>query len=692
MAYLVIKDFQYGMDRRRPREVGVPGTLWVLKNAHLTRGGDIERAKKFVPTYTLPEGTHGLAQVRGQLYVFGSSSLANAVPLGVLYQQLQAPGAAAMTRVIDVAGFNGKLYVIAEFADGSIHHFYDGTRVSHWQTLSETNASREVLTEFLANLINQDPDVKATAAGSKITITAAVPGVAFTIARSTTQGGGDTSQSISLTQVRANVPAVAEVRAQATIEIVGGSARQGVHRLESVTADGVQLMVNPVDWLVSNDATANAVAVEINNQTAIHGYTATTDGSIVTLHAAPGSGADANGAEVVATASGDFLIATTNFSGGVTAVEPVAQVYTAELTGSFHAADVYHITINGRMYSASGSASGMGSFAFTYKQRMFSVAVSNMHYSRLLDPTDWMDDSDTPEMDGGFINMANESEGSERLEGLVQYNDNVAIFAPQSIRIYRLSQSVSEFQFIQSLDNTGTASPQSLLAYGNNDVFYLDATGIRSLRARDSSNAAFVSDIGTAIDPYIQELRNEIGESKVARAVAIVEPTDGRYWLALGPYIVALSYFPGSKVTAWSVLEPGFEVSDFVRVGNRVYARAGNTIYLYGGESGSEYPDDGESPVIAETAFLDADSPATHKRLTGFDIACSNVWDIDILVDPNDETKNVHVGHIGRTTFTRHRVPLVGETALFALRMVCDKAGPARISRVAVHYEGTEAG
>lgn len=37
----------------------------------------------------------------------------------------------------------------------------------------------------------------------------------------------------------------------------------------------------------------------------------------------------------------------------------------------------------------------------------------------------------------------------------------------------------------------------------DDDVFFLSESGIRSLRARDSSNAAFASDIGNPIDTLI---------------------------------------------------------------------------------------------------------------------------------------------------------------------------------------------
>ena len=56
MGDIFLSDFKYGMDRRRTRVAGTPGTLWNAQNVVITRGGDIERAKRFVPTYTLPAG------------------------------------------------------------------------------------------------------------------------------------------------------------------------------------------------------------------------------------------------------------------------------------------------------------------------------------------------------------------------------------------------------------------------------------------------------------------------------------------------------------------------------------------------------------------------------------------------------------------------------------------------------------
>ena len=91
MPSIQITDFKFGIDRRRPRVVGTPGTLWIGKNCHVTRGGDIEGVKDFVSRYTLPAGTFGLDQISGQLFVFGSADLAASIPNGVQYQRLAPP-------------------------------------------------------------------------------------------------------------------------------------------------------------------------------------------------------------------------------------------------------------------------------------------------------------------------------------------------------------------------------------------------------------------------------------------------------------------------------------------------------------------------------------------------------------------------------------------------------------------------
>lgn len=688
MPYLQIKDQKYGMDRRRKRVSGVPGTLWTLKNAHFSRGGDIERAKKFVPTYDLPAGlTFGLAQVRGQLFTFGSGTTPGGMPLGVQYQQLAGPaGTETMTRVLHASSQSGKLYVIASFDDGNVYHFYNGSRVTDWDALAAANASAPSLAAYLSDLISADEAVRAVAYGSVITITAREPGTAFTISASATNNGADNTQSITLSAVQANVAEVAEVRATAGLTVITGSADPGVNYFSDITLNGTPLTAGPVDFLTDINVTASRIATAITSLASTHGYTAEAVDNVVTITAAPGTGSTPNGYTMSVTNHGTAVAATANMGGGVTAVEPVAQIHTATIGGLFEADDLFTVTINGIDYKATGAAAGTGTYAFVYKRRTWSPADTLFEYSKLEDPSDWNDTS--PTSGSGFILMTNESEGSQRLVSAAQYGQYAAIFSDQNIRLYTLDTDPANFSYYQTLDNTGTIAPRSVVAYGNNEVFYLDITGIRSLRARDSLNIISVNDIGTAVDTFVRGHVEALSSGVVSRAVSVIEPVDGRFWIAIGDRIYSLSYFPSSKITAWSYYEPGFSVSDFCRTKDRVYARAGDTIYLYGGEDGQTYPEAGEQVVTVETPFMASEKPATFKGYTGFDIACENVWAVYMLPDPNDETDEVFVGNLSGTTFTGPSVkmPGIGMQTHVAFRLVCNSGGNAVISSMAVHY------
>ena len=699
MAYLAIADFKFGMDRRRPRIAGVSGTLYTLRNAHITRGGDIERNKKFVLKYTLPGGTHGLARLRSQLYVFGSADLAALMPLGVLYQRLIAPGSPTLTRVLEVRAFSGKLYVVAQFNDGNLHHFYDGVRVADWEAIGAgavgppivtANSNVTTLAEYMALQINNSPLVKAQSSANTVMIESRVPGVAFTISTGTTNGaGGVADQTLVNAVVQPNVVAVAEIRASATVEIVTGTFIPEDNYIGQITVNAVPLLAVPLHWRTSNNATATALAVAIGNQTSVHGYTAFATGDTVTIQAAVGLGATANGRVVVVTVAGDVTVNKTNFAGGVTKVNAVTQVNKLTFGGTYEANDIYTVTISGVVYVATGKASGTGISAFTYKQRMWSVAGTLFMGSKLNDPSDWHDTAAAT----GFVQIdaSNESEGSERLVCVGQYSNYAVVFGRSQIRLYTISTDANEISFYQSLDNTGTFAQRSVLAYGNNDVFYLDPTGVRSIRARDVLNAAYVNDVGTAIDPFVHAHLRTLATDTVARAVSVVEPVDGRYWLAVDNRIYVLSYFPSSKVTAWSYYELPVRVEDFVRDSARLFVRGNDDkIYLYGGDSGEEYPADGEQTVSVELPFLSADSPATIKNLSGFDAAMTNEWLVKLLPDANNENKIQTIGRVSRHSFHEPHISIRGHTSHFAVTLECSNAGYASLSGLLIHFQGGE--
>jgi hypothetical protein len=565
LSYLNIQDWKYGMDRRRPQAVGVPGTLWTLENAVITRGGDIERAKKWVSSFNLPAGqTHGFATLRGQPWVFGSVATPS-MSSSVQYQQL-LPGAASagmeMTAVLDARAVAGKLYVIAEFADGSLYHYYDGARVTDWDTIAGTDSVPETLAIYIANQINAQVTAWAYPVGSVIVIQARLENVPFTI--------GSTTGIVS-----------------------------------------------------------------------------------TTLAAAPG----------------------------------VRQVSQVDFSGSPYAAgDLWDVYVDGVGYLAGGYSGGVGTYILVYKQRLYCPVNSLLRYTKINTFTDWTTTT-VPASDAGFIDMSSESEGTEELVAAATYNGFVAVFSNSSIRIWSLQTDAEENNLEQVLDNTGTVAPQSVISFGETDTFYLDTSGIRSIKAREGYDAGYVSDVGSAIDDFVREQMEAVGSQVTGRATGMIEPVDGRYTLAIGDKVIVLSYFPASKITAWSYMSPGVTFEKLLRVGNRTMARAGDTIYIYGGLEGDTYPDDDEFECVVETPFMSANDPAAIKLLNGFDLSVEGEWLAEVLVDPNDTTKSVTAGTFNRSTYHLAPAKLPGRTSHVAFRFTCSTAGAAKIMTAAIHYE-----
>lgn len=688
--YVAVADFKFGMDRRRPRAAGVPGTIWIGKNIHISRGGDIERAKKFVAVETLPTGTFGLHHLNGQLVVFGSLDLAGSMPVGVSYIRLNVGVGLNMSRVLYVTTFAGETCVIAEYDDGSIFSWVGTNRVTELDALNETNSSFASLADFLARLVNADAAVEAVALANVIIITASVPGTAFTLATSTLNGGAVNDQTAVATTVQANVAEVAEVRATGTVTVTAGTRSPGVNRITQIDVDGTNLLAAPVDWISSHGATAVALTQGINNETANSGYSAAAVGAVVTIKAAVGIGTAANGLVIHRFTAGDVVLGTSGtMSGGVNAVAPVAQVSKVTLGGTYEGLDKFIITINGTNYPANGRASGAPTQWLTYKTRLYAVANTLLRYSKINTPLDWTDANVSS--GAGFINLVNDFAGSQRLIAVVSYQTFVAIFARETVSIYDLQADAELNVFRQSIENTGAVSSRSVVRYGNTDVFYLDDTGIRSLEVRDISNTAAVGDVGSAIDTFVAEHIRQISERTLERAVAVIDPIDGRFLMAIGERIYVLSYFPASKIKAWSYYEPGFEATDLLRVNRRIYARDVNTIYLYGGTTNLVYPDENEQVAVVDLPFLTAQTPATFKQWTGFDLICEGVWNVEMLVDPTDDTKIVDGGIVTKTTNHLPAHALVGESPMFAPRFTCNSAGQAKISSFIAHYDAHEA-
>lgn len=328
---------------------------------------------------------------------------------------------------------------------------------------------------------------------------------------------------------------------------------------------------------------------------------------------------------------------------------------------------------------------GYGSLVKTHQRKVYSPVQSILWFSELDTPTVF----DTSKPGSGFQNMSTHQSGSDQVTGLGVFQRYLAIFSRRIIQIWNMVDDDALNAPFQTIPETGTRAPRSVIGFGDVDSFYLSDSGVRSLRTRSGTNTAGVNDVGTPIDPLIREWVRTLFDAQVENAVSVVEPVDGRFMLALGSRVFVFTFFPSKKIAAWSWYEPGVEFTDMVALNDRVYCRAGDTIYLYGGADNNTY--DPLTLVTAGLPFLSGGKPGTFKIVKGMDIASTGSWDCKLLVNPNDEEEFINLGNLEGVSFPEEGIPVDAHTTHIAPVLTHHGAGFASLSQIAIHTDGAEA-
>lgn len=793
MGQIWIKEFTGGLDVRRLPETTPGGVLVRGADGHITRGGEFEKRAAFVKAYDLPEGTVGLARTRTTLTVFGSAASA-ALPTGVEYQRLQHPTGATLTEVLSYDLYDGKLYVVARFADGSIHHFYGGVRVEDWfdgrartsfrvtggtgtSTLDMIyvagvpaitapvtwTTSNEATATAVAAAIEADPstpEYSAYATGDEVFII------------STTAGAAPNGRSVEVALAGGFTISPSEIPALSGGDEYGGSQATGAFTITAgpgsilPRVDGVALTSAAVNWVSTAADTAAAVAAAINSHTSTPDYTATSVDATVTVTTVDNTD-DVNGVDITFTLTGSLSVSQGGAQGsasftvgsgvsGATIIvkidgvslftTPVAFTSNATVSAAAIAAAINahtsspdytatsaatKVTIrtaaltddhNGKTLTftkvgtfptssvtavAGGADSSTtmtpmtggklddaftpGNFVKTVGSKIYSTAGSILHFSGIKTPTRWTTDS----IGAGFINLASENSGSEELTAVERYQSLLAVFSPQVVQVWYIDPDPELNRQSQVLNNTGTSAARSVTQFGDDDIFYLDASGLRSLRARDSSNAASTTDIGVPVDALLMAKMETLTEAQRSGAIGLINPIDKRFWLILHDEVFVFSFYGNAKVSAWTTYnlsafvdgdETPFSADEALTFRDRVYIRSGDAIYVHGGVSGPLVYDD--TMADAWLPFLDANTPTAKKNWTGVDVAATGVWQVSAAMEPTSPEYSEVVANVSETTYNMARITMAHSSTHFGLRCRSAGDGPAILSAAVIHYEG----
>ena len=284
----------------------------------------------------------------------------------------------------------------------------------------------------------------------------------------------------------------------------------------------------------------------------------------------------------------------------------------------------------------------------------------------------------------GNIDLSTKYSGSEALTGVAVYIDRLAVYSATTTQVWVVDPDPLKNYLAQVLPNLGTLAGRSVVSYGDSDNFLLANTGVRNLRARDQTNTAGSYDIGTPIDDLVNPLVSSLSADAVTRATAVLEPVNSRFLLSIGTSVYVFSYFPSSKISAWTRYSVPAEIDSWAVIGRRLYARSGTQVFLYGGATGSEY-----DTCVAEVVlpYLDAKAPGTVKTFGGVDMAISGRWDLEIGFNPEPPYARELIGRFNKATFGMGRVGgSIGQGTHFSARLVSQDAAPATLSSFLMHF------
>lgn len=435
-------------------------------------------------------------------------------------------------------------------------------------------------------------------------------------------------------------------RARGYFAILSGT---GAGSITSIKVNGVEILNATITWATSHSNFAALLAARINTYNSIPEYTATSAGAVVYIAAAAGTGASVNGFVINVTTAGDVTITTPQ-----------------------------------ELVNGVDNAPDPGTAVKTFGTKMHYLSGSLLAFSGVNRPTQYDENS----IGAGAINMSNHVSGSEELIGMDEFLGYLAVLSREAIQIWSLSADPELNARVQTINNVGILAGRSTVAYGEADLAFLTDSGVRAIRPSDvAANLNKHVSISDPINPLLLAELATLSDEVQSEAIGIIEPIDRRMLMAVGNSVYVLSLFGESGIAAWSRYNIGTQITEWVVSGKKLYARAGNTVYLYGGNDYNTY----DPAVVPQVKLvnLHASAPATYKGWLGFDFGLVGEWEIKMYTGV-DATVGETVAVISGSSYAGPTVPVSAEGSHVALEFL-GRSSAREIVNIALHYNSHEA-
>lgn len=251
-------------------------------------------------------------------------------------------------------------------------------------------------------------------------------------------------------------------------------------------------------------------------------------------------------------------MATYAFSGASAEVRDYGQRSKFRFGGTWAVGDTWTAavtsTLSGNFTFGKGNISDKTiTSVFKFRNRAILGFNGGFALSAIDDPTGWEEQN----VGSAVIPFTTQYGNGDSAYGFASIGNRFAVFGEKTTQIWTIDADPSKWVLSQVLDNTGTKHGNGIQAIGEVDVFYPDRTGIRSLRSKELSGDAFVSDVGTPIDSIVRA-KIKLAEDNSYPICSAIDPVTKNYWVFIYDTIYVLTQSPISKITAWATFEPTY--------------------------------------------------------------------------------------------------------------------------------------
>jgi len=247
-----------------------------------------------------------------------------------------------------------------------------------------------------------------------------------------------------------------------------------------------------------------------------------------------------------------------------------------------------------------------------------AVNPAYVKYSATEDPTNWSkvkDSSGTLGLPAGL-----EASGNEFAKAVISYRGKLCVFMENSIQLWKTNPNPGLTELDTTVDNAFVEYHRSIAPI-NEDVFYLNSTGIHSVGQKIFTDTMSTSDVGSPVGDLVLASLSSSYEPK-----AIFFPGDNQYVLVNNTDMFIFTHSTVAKLAAWTRYSVPNEILDIVAYRNYFFLRVkeGSDEHVY-----SLNPDSFQDTTASSTANIDVevlssfnslDSPGHWKQVIGSDV------------------------------------------------------------------------